>query len=87
MMDQKSPMTQARRVFTGIDGSSVFATAERTSRYCESSSKMQSLKMYTETRRIKLLTNSVKTFVHAIVKVWVGGRECVMLYRRRTMTG
>lgn len=35
---QMSPMTQVRRVLIGIEVSSVFATAERTSGYGESSS-------------------------------------------------
>ena len=37
-MDQTRPMNQARKVFTGMSGSSVFATADRTSGYGESSS-------------------------------------------------
>ena len=37
-MDQKMPMTHARRVEQGISKSSVLATAERTSGYGESSS-------------------------------------------------
>ena len=31
MMDQMKPMNQARKVFTGMSGSSVLATADRTS--------------------------------------------------------
>lgn len=37
-IDQRIPMTHARTVLTGIVASSVFATAERTSGYGESSS-------------------------------------------------
>jgi hypothetical protein len=39
-------MTQARRVETGISGSSVFATAERTSGYGESSSSEKKYESY-----------------------------------------
>ena len=38
MIAQIMPMTQTRRDETGMEGSSVFATAERTSGYGESSS-------------------------------------------------
>lgn len=38
MMDHTTPMDQARKVHTGMSGSSVFATADRTSGYGESSS-------------------------------------------------
>lgn len=38
-MDQISPITHTRRVLQGISGSSVLATAERTSGYGESSSE------------------------------------------------
>ena len=42
MIAQMSPIVHARRVFTGISGSSVFATADRTSGYGESSSAARS---------------------------------------------
>lgn len=42
-MAKMRPMTQERRVDEGIDGSSVFATAERTSGYGESSSSASAL--------------------------------------------
>lgn len=38
-IDHTMPIVQARIVQTGMSGSSVFATAERTSGYGESSSK------------------------------------------------
>lgn len=42
-MAKMRPMTQERSVEEGIDGSSVFATAERTSGYGESSSSASAL--------------------------------------------
>lgn len=43
MIAQMRPITHARKVLTGMDGSSVLETAERTSGYGESSSNSTAL--------------------------------------------
>lgn len=64
MIAQMRPMTQDRRVPTGMSGSSVLATAERTSGYGESSSRMPaiaaSLSMSKQERKKHVVSNSTQ---------------------------
>ena len=80
IIDHNRPMTHTRSVLTGMVGSSVFATAERTSKYGESSSAAVTQSEFYEIELgMRILTDSESPF-QIILEIWIRHRSERVLF-------